>query len=547
MEITRSWHAFKSTHAASGTGKIFSDIVAIGGWWRYCCLCQVSVLFRSFILISFFDRNENNVDVSSNDKKFRKTLVETVPAIEPLLKVLLQEEGNALSEAKKSIDSAAQKVIDAKDSVAGFFGADTKHDETPAPAKGIDRVIVCKTCKIIKNEIIPVKTSKSTASSSTAAPPLPSITAPVPASKPASKPIEKKPTTPNVNTAAATPPPSEPVKLPPVAAIALPSSLIDLEKSIDVAARIAGQEYNNAIKHLKEYANDVKKVVDHVIENNDHNAWSTLKNKTSARDSAVEAAERTAQEARAQIEKLEKHVSVVAKDVAPELLEKTRRNIRVVSDELNKSKDELYNAKDSANLSEKYWKKVEEARNYFVDQVESLFPGIDLTAKKLNLSKDDIDLFIMHAYSHVLAYQKELQKMHAEGEITLRRALDALRGEDQTEAINRQLEYLLAKEKQELSIENQKKIFRIQAENEVKLRQQLKNQSEAHADHLEDAVNEKEKELRRIFSRTLNEKVSVEQATYKLQLATMLGKLKGMDAALQGNLNVNFPRVLKSL
>lgn len=349
----------------------------------------------------------------------------------------------------------------------------------------------------------------------------------------------------NATPVAATPPPSEPVKLPPVAALVLPSSLTELEKSIEVAGNIAAREYKNAIKHLHEYANDVKTVVDRVIEHNDPTAWSSLKNKTSARDTAVEAAERTAQEARAQLEKLEKHVAVVAKNVAPELLEKTRRNIRVIGEELSKSKDELYNAKDSANLSEKYWKKVEEARNYFVDQVETLFPGIDLSTKKLNLDQNDIDLLILHAYSHVLAYQKELQKIHAEGEICLRRALEALKGEDQTEAVNRQLEYLLAKEKQELNIENQKRLFHIQAENEAKLRQQLKQQSEAHADHLEDAVNEKEKELRRIFNRELNEKLSVEQATYKLQLASMLGRLRGMDAALKGNaynLNVDFFR-----
>lgn len=224
----------------------------------------------------------------------------------------------------------------------------------------------------------------------------------------------------------------------------------------------------------------------------------------------------------------------VAKDVAPEVLESVRRNIKLVSDQLNQKKDDLYNAKDSAHLSEKYWKKVEEARNYFVDQVEALFPGVDLTAKKLNLSKDDVDLFILHAYSHVLAYQKELQKIHVEGETRLRRALEALKGDDQSEAVKGQLDYHLEKEKQLLNLENQKKLFRLHSENEAKLRQQLKRQAEAHADHLSDAVTEKEKELRRVFNRELNEKLSVEQASYKLQLATIIGKLKGMDSALKG-------------
>lgn len=68
------------------------------------------------------------------DKAFRKTLVDTVPGIDPVLKVLLQEEGNALSSAKKSIDNATQKVVDVKNTVASYVGLDSKPDEKPAPA-----------------------------------------------------------------------------------------------------------------------------------------------------------------------------------------------------------------------------------------------------------------------------------------------------------------------------------------------------------------------------------------------------------------------------
>lgn len=327
---------------------------------------------------------------------------------------------------------------------------------------------------------------------------------------------------------------SDVAKLPPIVYQSLPKTFDELQKDIDVAAQIAAKEYGNAVKVLKEYIKDVETVVDRIIDNADHTLWSTLKNKTSARDTAVEAAERSAQAAKSHIDKLEKHLSTLGKEVSPDVLEKTKRSILNTTDQLNKSKDELYNAKDSAKLSEKYWKKVEEARNYFVDQVQALFPGVDLSSKQLSLSKDDMDLFILHAYSHILAYQKELQRIHTDGETRLRRALDALKGEDQTEAINRQTEYLLEKEKQNLNIENQKKLFRIQSESEGKVRQQLKIQSEAHVDHLQDALTEKEKELRRVFNRELNEKLNVEQSTYKLQLATMLGKLKGMDSALKG-------------
>lgn len=66
----------------------------------------------------------------------------------------------------------------------------------------------------------------------------------------------------------------------------------------------------------------------------------------------------------------------------------------------------------------------------------------------------------------------------------------------------------------------------------------MKRQSEAHTDHLADALTQKEVEMKRKFQRELDEKITTEQAAYKLQLAAMLGKLKGMDAALKGNLRL---------
>lgn len=42
-----------------------------------------------------------------------------------------------MSEAKKTIDSATQKVLGAKDTVAGYFGAEPKHEEKAVSAKGV--------------------------------------------------------------------------------------------------------------------------------------------------------------------------------------------------------------------------------------------------------------------------------------------------------------------------------------------------------------------------------------------------------------------------
>lgn len=183
---------------------------------------------------------------------------------------------------------------------------------------------------------------------------------------------------------------------------------------------------------------------------------------------------------------------------------------------------------------------MEKSRNYFIDEIQSIFPGLNLAAKKLDISKDDLDLFITHAYTHVLAYQKELERLQTDGELRLKRAIDALRGDNDNEAVRAQLDYHLEAERVRLAVENQKKIFQIRADAEKQLRQQLKQQAEAHVDHLNEAIAIKEDEMKRNFSKEMEDKLLLEKANYKLQLAAMLGKMRGMDAALQGKLKFIF-------
>jgi mitofilin len=77
--------------------------------------------------------------------------------------------------------------------------------------------------------------------------------------------------------------------------------------------------------------------------------------------------------------------------------------------------------------------------------------------------------------------------------------------------------------------------LKIKAETERNLRDQLKKQIEAHTDHLNDALSQKEAEMKRLFNREMDERLANERASYNTQLAIMLGKIKGMDSALKGN------------
>lgn len=67
-----------------------------------------------------------------------------MPGADSLLKILLQEEGNAVSEASKSINNATQKVIGVKDSIVGYFGDDksAKPTEKAASVKSVFRFVL---------------------------------------------------------------------------------------------------------------------------------------------------------------------------------------------------------------------------------------------------------------------------------------------------------------------------------------------------------------------------------------------------------------------
>lgn len=78
--------------------------------------------------------------MNRQDKAFRKTLVESVPGADPVLKVLFQEEGNAVEEASKSINRATRKASDVKEtfsvSVSQFLGnSSEKEKSTPSKCK----------------------------------------------------------------------------------------------------------------------------------------------------------------------------------------------------------------------------------------------------------------------------------------------------------------------------------------------------------------------------------------------------------------------------
>jgi mitofilin len=467
------------------------------------------------------------------DNEFRKLLVKNVPAIEPVLEVFIDDKNpfddvskkfgeykttvtSSFSSLSSSVSSITSSVSNITSSVTNLFGSEEKKPEKPFKYEPTS------SSKIPSEH----KTSTAPVSQQTSTIPVPSppISKPPETSSPKESPVVAK------KVAVAEKP--QAVEKPKEEKVEIPKSLTDFEKSVEAAAKVALKEYSKAVNVLKSYNEEVKKIVDSAVENIDVNAWTALKNKTLTRDAAVEVAEQAALAARKKLQELEHQIENNVVNISNEAKSVLKNHIEGFNEHLNAAKLEVIKAKQLAGTSENYWRKVEAARGYFVKEIESLF-GVNLNEKKLNLSKEDIDLFLVNAYSHVMTYQKELQKLQTEGELKLKRAIDAVRGSDHSEAVKAQLAYELEKERRELNIQNQSKIIKIKAETERNLKDQLKKQIEAHTDHLNDALSQKEAEMKRLFNRELDERLANERASYNTQLAIMLGKIKGMDAALK--------------
>lgn len=76
--------------------------------------------------------------------------------------------------------------------------------------------------------------------------------------------------------------------------------------------------------------------------------------------------------------------------------------------------------------------------------------------------------------------------------------------------------------------------MKFRREAELELREQLKRQSQAFSDHLEDAMKTRELEIERAFTRKFDEMLEGEKCKFKMQLAAVVGRLKGLDKAIKG-------------
>ncbi|XP_076265230.1 inner membrane mitochondrial protein mitofilin isoform X2 [Rhynchophorus ferrugineus] len=309
--------------------------------------------------------------------------------------------------------------------------------------------------------------------------------------------------------------------------------IADLEQQICTSAEEAVNAYNKAVHVLLSYNQDIEYIIDEAVNQVKPEVWEEVRQKTRSKNECIRRAEEKAQEATNAINKLKNLVSspgFIASDSTRVII---RNNISKVQDDVEKAKSDFQLTLKHGNVAEKYWDKVERARKNFSEELEILFPNIDLSKKKLSVDQEELDLFILHVYGNVLFYQKELAKMETILQGKVEQAVEAAKRGGLEPLTVAQICEAVEQEKRRLTICFQQQVLKLRQEAEQELREQLKRQSQAFNDHLNEAIKTRETEIERLLSRKFDEQLEEERCKFKLQLSTMVGRLRGLDEGIK--------------
>ncbi|XP_060524293.1 MICOS complex subunit Mic60-like [Cylas formicarius] len=309
--------------------------------------------------------------------------------------------------------------------------------------------------------------------------------------------------------------------------------LAELEEQIGSFAAEAVNAYADSIRILYSYNQDVEHIIDTSINDVQTDVWENIRNKTKAKNECIKRAQEKAQEATDNINRL-KNLITQTEFVGSENTKFIIENkISKIQSDLETARLEMEFELKHGGVTEKYWDKVEKARKRFSEELEILFPNVDLAQKILKLNHEELDLFILHVYANVLFYQKELAKMETILQNKIDNAIEAARKGDYEPLSIAQICAAIEQDRRKLTECFQQQLLRLKKQNDEELKIQLQKQSQVFNEQLGDAVRIKELEISRMLSTKFDELLERERCKYKTELAAIAGKLRGLDEAIK--------------
>ncbi|XP_012281566.1 MICOS complex subunit Mic60 isoform X1 [Orussus abietinus] len=317
----------------------------------------------------------------------------------------------------------------------------------------------------------------------------------------------------------------------------LPANLVELEGYCGQAASRAITAYNKASCAIQDYNKDIITILEHAASDIGSGVWARLKDASIKVKDSLKSAEENAKDAMDSLERMYNLIEDPKFEASGVVKTVAKRNVKKIVDDVELAKKKFEDDMRSANVTEKFWKQVESARETFNEELQILFPGINVHDKEMAIREEALDLFVLYAYNKINSLQKEVARLQTIEDAKLKAALKATGEEGDQEKIEALICTEVNKEKRILQEEFDRKFLEEQKAFDDEMRRQLRIQAQVHADHLKEILEQKDREHQRLVNRTVSEQVELETGRSKLQLASIVGRLRGLDAALKARLD----------
>nr|XP_049704988.1 MICOS complex subunit Mic60-like isoform X1 [Helicoverpa armigera] len=311
--------------------------------------------------------------------------------------------------------------------------------------------------------------------------------------------------------------------------IKITKDMVELEHDMHENVKIAIDNYKLATSFCDEYNKALFKIVETPVDELEKKHYSGLAGLNVQKENAAKKARDASAKAKLALETLDRMIKSGQMQAPPESLATTKRYIKQFRADLTSAEDTYTQELAKSSLSEKYWNKVEAARGMFREELQALFPGIDLCAKKLDI-KGDVDLLLAYTLQKVQYLQNQLAELQTVRDLKINRAIEC---NDEKALIEAKAEDIIRNERSAMEAEYLKKSIEIQSEANRQTKEALKKQMELQQEVMAARLAKREQEMMANFARAVSEEVEAERVEFKKELAAMAGKLKAIEDTLK--------------
>jgi len=305
----------------------------------------------------------------------------------------------------------------------------------------------------------------------------------------------------------------------------------------------ATETVNRAVEAQDMAAAAIKKHVDMVFKSMEmiyepgltpEKVWEPVFQATQEKTEAVLLADAKAQEARMAVAQLKETVALGLKTnesiISPELITLDENVARTLYS-LEMAKGRMDAAQSEAKILDEYRALVDTARNNLQLELSSIRP--DLTpAFGSKLSEEELNILMAHAYWKITALQRELAKQQTLEQQRLRTSLELQRKEDFV-SMEARLRVELERQYYELKAQYAHDIDLHEQALSSQFMQQLKRQSAAHMDHLNDVTIQQQEELQRRHDGEREAQLAELRTRHLAELSQLHGLAIGVQDAVQ--------------